>query len=68
MRETRLETFYLVWRVGGPNPTKKHDCANEARVEAGRLAALSPGIEFHVLKLYGTAFVEIPSVQYRTVD
>lgn len=41
--------FWLVWRDGGSNPTKKHATESEARAEAERLAAKHPGSRFFVL-------------------
>lgn len=44
------ETFYLVWRLGGDVPTKRHASYHQAQSEACRLARENPGVEFVVLK------------------
>lgn len=41
--------FWLVWREGGPAPTRKHKREDLAEVEAIRLARENPGHTFYVL-------------------
>lgn len=57
--------FWMVWNENGSNPMKKHSSEESARWEAGRLAKLSPNVNFYVLKVVGKAkAVPVPAVTY----
>ena len=45
--------FWMVWSPQGRAPTHKHWTKEEAEREARRLACISPGREFYVLKAVG---------------
>lgn len=44
------DKFWLVWRLGGGQPTKMHGSADAAKDEAERLAEKLPGERFAVLQ------------------
>ena len=50
---------YYVWKLGGPIPTKLHECFDSAKEEAKRLAAKNPDSQFQILRV-------IMEVSYRT--
>lgn len=47
--------FYVVWNPNGQMPRYQHTSYESACTEAGRLARLSPGMDFHVLACVATA-------------
>lgn len=46
--------FWLVWNASGFAPKFRHPSMDAAQAEAARLAALSPGVDFHVLAVMAT--------------
>lgn len=57
-----LNSFWLVWRPGGSNPSFRHPTEVAAVREAERLSALNPGSEFFVLKMTSRTSTERPKV------
>lgn len=45
-----MTEFWLVWRDDGPTPSRKHRSEAEARAEAQRLASISHGSRFWILR------------------
>lgn len=45
-----VDNFFLVWRPGYANPTKRHQDLQSAKTEAARLAEINPGSDFYVLQ------------------
>jgi len=43
-------SIYMVWNPNGSVPVKRHDCIEQARFEARRLAELEKGQEFFILR------------------
>jgi hypothetical protein len=48
-----MEEFWMVWRFNGQGPTHQHEYFDDAKKEAERLAANSPGVKFVVLRSVG---------------
>lgn len=53
------KSYYVVWRISGEAPTKRHESIESAREEAKRLAVLHQESEFVVLRA-------VESIKYRS--
>jgi hypothetical protein len=49
-----MDAFWVVWNETGHAPMFKHQCEQDARMEAERLARKCPGMRFHVLAAVGS--------------
>jgi len=56
--EPKEEVMYMIYVVGGKNPTYRHDTIEQAQVEAERLAKLT-GKQVIILKSYLEVMVEV---------
>lgn len=50
------ESYWVVFRVGGDAPTRRHKTFSTALEEAKRLANANPGVEFVVFQSHSTVF------------
>lgn len=57
------ERFWMVYGVGQRGPTFRHYTERGARVEAERLARLSPGTTFVVLEAISAHTLPLPPVE-----
>ena len=65
MSADKLDHFWLVWNEQGDPPKLKHATLENAKREAGRLATLNPGQQFHVLQVIATArFARVEWLEY----
>jgi hypothetical protein len=68
---TREETFFLVWNSARMNesPKYRHGNKQSAKLEAERLARLSPGSRFYVLQAVSLARkVDVETVELAPPD
>jgi hypothetical protein len=68
MANVEKDQFYLVWRSGGANPTKRHETDGDAMNEAARLARANPGVRFYVLTAERYCEVAETPVTWQTLD
>ncbi|KRB26290.1 hypothetical protein [Mesorhizobium sp. Root172] len=57
-------TFWLVWRDRGNAPTFQHFQKSAALAEAERLARLTPGEVFFVMKSTAAVCAPLPEIQH----
>jgi hypothetical protein len=46
-----LTTFYVLWRVGGARPRRRHRTIEAAYIERGRLRALNPDARYTIYEM-----------------
>jgi hypothetical protein len=63
-----MEKFWMVWRVGGQGPTKKHGSLEEAKAEAERLAISFPGRQFMILEAITYCEIKNPVLWKEVID
>lgn len=57
--------FWIVWNVGGGNPTVMHPDRDKAEREAQRLARLNPGADFVVFaSVIGFRKTDLVRIEY----
>lgn len=73
--KSRMETkltgtpaYYYVYRRLGGAPSIRHKTRKEAQKEAERLAALSPGAQFEILRCVGIASTPLPTASTFWMD
>jgi hypothetical protein len=65
----QIDKFWMVYSPQGRAPTYQHGTPNDAKKEAERLAALSPGQQFFVLEAIGMAKkVDVHYITLREMD
>jgi hypothetical protein len=58
------DEFWMVWREFGGTPTYKHPNEDSARREAERLARMTPGVRFYILREADSVVMPLPPVEW----